>query len=653
MKTKIIFFFPFLILLQHLSFSQTDSADIYDLSFNQLSKIIITSASKTPQTISEVASTIYVISAAEIKEKAYFTLEDVLSDLPGFQFRNIQGINSYSFQRGIPNQNNLILLLIDGVQINELNSGGYYGGAQYNLSNVERIEVIYGPASVIYGTNAVTGIINIITKNPLEKQLEINTLAGSFNTKNIDFNFCHTNEKKNLGVLISGMCKTSDKADLKGIKGDYNWTDLMDNFENDYALDVKVQANNFTLGANFIQKETSTATLMKSVGTIYKDYGTSWNIRFINNYLKYQKKITDKLSLFSTLYNRNATVLDNTIYRVVDTAQIGYYRPNNLSGVENILSYNLLKNISITGGLIAEFEQLSQKYSLTNSDSFNIKPPTPKKTPMEDNYLISAYLEPQFTFFNSLYLSGGVRFDQSSIYEQITTPRAGLSYNFKKQIVRLSYAEAFRAPKPWDYTDGLGNGSLLPEKMKSIEAAIALTFSDNYKADLIGFKNDLDNAINKEIIGDDYRWINTGQINTDGIDVYLHYISNKFKSSISYSFTNSVNENKVIIPEISKHSGNASITYAFNNHLKINLRANYIGKRKNPHLIETTNSKYIDPCLIFFGTLSMLNYKNINLQISVRNILNTEYYHTSNRDIDRYRQSQRTVLLSLGYAIKN
>jgi len=50
------------------------------------------------------------------------------------------------------------------------------------LCNIERIEVIYGPSSVAYGTNAISGIINLVTKNPNDKYLEVSTLAGSFNT---------------------------------------------------------------------------------------------------------------------------------------------------------------------------------------------------------------------------------------------------------------------------------------------------------------------------------------------------------------------------------------------------------------------------------------------------------------------------------------
>ncbi|RPI05023.1 MAG: hypothetical protein EHM64_08010, partial [Ignavibacteriae bacterium] len=85
--------------------------DVYDLSLTHLPELEITSASKVAQKVSEVPSTVFIIPAAEIKENGYMTLEEALSDLPGFQFRYIEGFNSSVFQRGIPNQNNLTLLL--------------------------------------------------------------------------------------------------------------------------------------------------------------------------------------------------------------------------------------------------------------------------------------------------------------------------------------------------------------------------------------------------------------------------------------------------------------------------------------------------------------------------------------------------------------
>ena len=647
-----LFMLFFFLISINESYSQNDSINIYDLNLTQLSKLKITSASKVEQNINEVPSTVFVITGNQIKENGYFTLEEALSELPGFQFRNINGINSYVFQRGIPNQNNLTLLLIDGVQVNELNSGGFYAGGQYNLSNVERIEVIYGPSSVVYGTNAVSGIINIITKNPTEKKVKLNALAGNFNTFNGDINSSYVNKKNTFGVSASGMYKTTDKANLKGFAGDNNWTDNMDNFENDYSFDLKIKARDFILGTNYIYKETSTATSEKSVETIYRDYGTSWNIQFINSYLNYNKKLNEKLTFTSELYNRNATVLDNTIYSVLDTTQIGYYRPNNLTGFENILDYKGNTFFSITGGFTFEYEQLSEKASMSYSNSEEQKPPKPEKPEILNNYLASFFIEPRFILFKNLFISTGARFDQSSIYDQVLTPRAGLSYNYKKQLFRLSYAEAYRAPKPWDYADGLGNPSLMPEKMKSLEAAFTFSLFDNYKIDIIGYKNDLDNAITKEIINDDYRWVNSGEIKTDGVEIYLRYVSSKLKTSLNYTFNQSYNELGEFVPEISKHTGNASLTYYLNQFIRINLRANYIGKRENPKLITSTNSIDIDPCLIFHGTLSLVNYKGFTVQLIAKNILNTEYYHTSNRDPDRYRQAQRTIMFSVGYLIE-
>lgn len=634
-------------------FAQRDSTDIYDLTLSQLSKLKISTVSKVEQSLGEIPSTIFVITASEIKEKGYFTLEETLSDLPGFQFRNILGLNSYVFQRGIPNQNNLTLILIDGVQVNELNSGGFYGGAQYNLSNVERIEVIYGPSSVFYGTNALTGIINIITKNALEKKGELGLLAGSFKTSKIDLSYCYANEEKTFGILASGMFKKSGKANLKESAGDNNWTNEMDNFEDDYSFDLKIQSGNFIGGTNILYKQVSTATLTKSIGTIYKDYGTSWNILFVNSYLKYHHQFSANSNLSSILYNRNATVLDNTIYSVVDTAQIGYYRPNNLTGLENVFNYNVDNSFSITSGLTFEYEQLAKKNSLSYSSSPFHEPPAPQKPEMLHNYLISLFIEPRITLYKNLYLSGGVRYDNSSVYNQVVTPRTGLSYHFDNHIFRVSYAEAFRAPKPWDYTDGLGNSSLLPERMKSLETAFTFSITDNYKLDLIGYRNILDKAIIKEVDNNGYRWINGGKVNTTGAELFLRYESRNMKSYLNYTFTQSYNEMDEFIPEISEHCGNLSVAYSFNKYLKVNLRANYIGERENPKIIQYINTKEVGAFLVFHGSVSFINYKGFDIQLFVKNILDTEYYHTSNRDPDRYRQPQRTIMFSVGYSLDN
>jgi outer membrane cobalamin receptor len=168
-KEVIFFLLPFF-LADIPPTSGQELKNFFEMSLEQLMNVEVVTASKKPQRLSEVPATVRIITAEQIKERGYFTLEEALSDLPGFQFRNIIGFNSYLFLRGIFSQNQSILVLVDGIQINELNSGGFYAGGQYNLSNVKKIEVVYGPASALYGTNAISGIINIITNNPRDIQ---------------------------------------------------------------------------------------------------------------------------------------------------------------------------------------------------------------------------------------------------------------------------------------------------------------------------------------------------------------------------------------------------------------------------------------------------------------------------------------------------
>lgn len=633
--------------------AQGDSTSIYDLDIIELSKLQIATPSKVVQSIIEIPSTIQIITSKEIKENGYFTLEQALSSLPGLQFRNVQGINSYVFMRGIPNQNNLILLLIDGVQINELNSGGFYGGAQYNLSNVERIEIVYGPSSVAYGTNAVSGIINIITKTPLNKELNVNVLKGNFNTLSADFGYGYINKDSSFGIIFSGMYKQSDKADLRGDAGDNNWSENMENYEKDFSFDLKVNKDKFIFGANYLHKQTPTTTQEKSIGTSFQDFGTFWNIRFINTYLKYKINFSDKISLASTLYNRNATVLDNTIFQIQPNAQTGYYRPNNLLGIETILDYDYSEQFSISGGLTFEYEKLAESPSFTYSSSSLVSPPKPAAPRMLTNTLGSIFIEPRFILINNLFLSAGVRFDNSSVYDQVLTPRIGLSYNFEKYVFRLSYSEAFRAPKPWDYYDGLGNNNLKPEKINSLETSVNIKLTNNFNTSITIYKNKLKNGLTRDITTSGSRWINRNEINTFGTEAIFNYSYKQIRSYINYTYTQSENENGIFIPEISKHTANFGITYYFIEKLSLSLRANYIGERKNPKIITNTNSDIIEPALILHSTLTLLNYSGFDFQFTVNNILDKEYYHSSNRSPDRYRQSQRTFLFSVGYTFGN
>ena len=118
--------------------------------------------------LAEAPATVVVITGEEIARRGYTDLEAVLRDLPGFDFSRRAGA-SYSniYQRGYRSiETTRTMLLVDGVEDNDLASSTAWISRQFPLSNVERIEVVYGPASTMYGANAFAGVINVITKDP-------------------------------------------------------------------------------------------------------------------------------------------------------------------------------------------------------------------------------------------------------------------------------------------------------------------------------------------------------------------------------------------------------------------------------------------------------------------------------------------------------
>lgn len=647
-----LFVIYYLILITNLFAQEKDLDELLDLEITELLKIKVISASKIPEAVTETPAIVRIISERQIRENGYFTLDEALADLPGFQFRDMLSLNSYIFQRGVPNQNNLILVLIDGIYINELNSGGFYGGAQYNLSNVERIEVVYGPASALYGTNAISGIINIITKDiQTHEGLNLHALYGSFNTLSVDAAFSYS--KNDFGLLLSAMVKSSSKADLAGTDGDNNWTDQIDNFENDYSFDTKIQYKKFTAGLNFQNKQISAATYRRSVGTIFWDKNTLWNIRFINSYLQHHHRFSDTYSISSQLYLRDATVLNNSVQVVTDTAQFGYYRPNNLFGLESMLSANLNEQLKLTIGLVLEKEKLASEYSITQSGSAVENPQKPLEPNMEENNLASIYLQSDYAALTNLHFTAGVRYDNSSVYHQVLTPRCGSIYNTEELTIKLLYMQAFRAPKPWDYTWGNGNKDLDSEHMRSIETYLAYRFDENIRVELSLYRNLAYDVLVKDIIKNS--WINEGQLSTNGVEFTFIWYSSKFKPYLNYTYNNSYYGDDTNVPEISKHNLNFGFRYAITENCIINLRANYLGRRKNyDEIIQTTGREYIDPALVFNSTITIPDYFGFEFQLIAKNLLNTVYYHPSNRTdasylVSRFRQPQRTILFKTGY----
>lgn len=182
-------------------------------------ELMISSVSKKTENVLEAPATVIIISEQEIVNRGYQDVEQIFHDLPGFEISKGRGPSfSNLYQRGYRSVlTDRTILLIDGVEQNDLSSDNAPISRQYPLSNVKRIEVIYGPASTMYGANAFLGVVNIVTKtnNEIAENrvgINVNSALSSMNTKYLDGVIGVKN--KNVSFSLTGRYYKSDGMDL-------------------------------------------------------------------------------------------------------------------------------------------------------------------------------------------------------------------------------------------------------------------------------------------------------------------------------------------------------------------------------------------------------------------------------------------------------
>jgi outer membrane receptor for ferrienterochelin and colicins len=196
----------------------------------QLLNISVTSVSKKEEQLSKTPATVIVITAEDIKRRGYSDLTQIFYDLPGFDVSQGNGNDFITiFQRGYRSQNiDRLLMMVDGVEENDMWRGNIWLSRQYPLSNIKRIEIIYGAASTMYGANAFAGVINIITKDANEIAKGKNKIGlagqvyyGSWNTACVDLTLAGKQNK--FFWQVGGRYFTSKEMDFsKYADYDYN-----------------------------------------------------------------------------------------------------------------------------------------------------------------------------------------------------------------------------------------------------------------------------------------------------------------------------------------------------------------------------------------------------------------------------------------------
>ncbi len=476
--------------------------------------IEVTTASKSAEKISDAPGIVSVVTKEEITNFGSTSLSDILNRLTSmymihagtftWNVASIRGQNVSSFDTHT-------LVLVNGRPMRDGVTGGM-NSVFYNafpVEGIERIEVIRGPGSVLYGSNAYAGIINIITtKAEKETHFQTSIMAGSFGTKNINFGGgVYVNEDLNINLGgrwyddegsdfggVAGLDKTEKKSwtkDNKSVFLNLNYKSLTINGGyaemNPFALVSPLKwENEHSLDSN-IYKYTA-GDEVKLLKHTFVDVGYSHN--FNDNY---------SLSTNLTL-NRRVWMGDENI----TDAQ----HPNgNQLSLTKADSKNILAEVTFHGSPRENLNFVfggTFDFNLFDGENFGRNPDG--SLFVDELMMASSYLQIDYTVFDKLKFILGSQVNVPIGSDPNISPRAGIIYNANDHLgFKALYSTAFRSPYPQEkdvqHFSYFGNEDLKPELIATTEIQ---AFFQNEKifTSLTAYKSHLSDLIKIQSVSD-------------------------------------------------------------------------------------------------------------------------------------------------------
>ena len=694
MKNKVLallFFLsaPLFLLAQKDSVPTMDT--LLQLSLEQLMNIKVVTASGFLQTTSEAPSTITVITAKQIADRGYEQLEDALRDIPGIDMIHLNGYApTLIYFRGMYGAENLrALLMIDGIVENNIIGTNDFAGPAYSLHNVERIEIIWGPASALYGANAFGGVINIITK----KGGDINgfKVEQGFGTFNTSFEKVSMGLKKSKFEFdIAGTLYSTDGPKFTNRDPNYSASYV----DKAYSLNTRVsyyaKKSITTLGFRTYNTPMGWGTFFNSptvyLGLPSQGYGNAGVLGLITRNIRGEKSGLEHPFL-STLFlqneykpNEKFNLLSRITYRETGTSTDSY-------AYLTISGRNLIRAIaaSYSNQFAAQF---SANYSLSDKQKFsagiefdrdNVERGGRKQTVDTTNniYLIdgrdtvtnlyATFLPRQYDIRNNFgsYLqyilntnllgktnfTAGIRYDYNSYFGNSVNPRIVVVNQTNGQwTFKLQFGTAFRAPTNTEIYQSPGS-SLETEKIKTYEANAIYSFSKNMRAQLNLFRNELTDVIVIGNLSGLNANKNPGAETINGLEASFDFIpARNITGFLNFTFQDAKGKNFVThvsgnVPGVAKFKGNAGITFHLDDLFTLNIIENWIGKRQAPRTdpYGPVDGYFLTNCVL--STKELFN-KGITASINIRNVFNTKWLDPGFRTADGFLFS--TVLEQTG-----
>ena len=453
---------------------------------------VVVSATKTPLSAKQVTSAVEVITGEDLQQRKVRTVSEALRWAQGLSINQSGGFGTVANVRmrgGTPEQT---LVLIDGAIVNSATGGGY-NFANLTSDNIERIEILRGSQSMLWGSDAMGGVINITTKRGRDKP-NVSAFAeyGSFNTIReggslagkkgpIDFSGSITR------LDTAGFSAINYRRDAAERDGHHNWQGSV-RLGADLPRDGRVEFSFRWLEGivNFDGFAFNPVTFASDPADVLGARSKSSQYIFAGNYTQ---PMTDWWSQKLTLSRATENL----------TSDGGVVERNLLTGATGLIGFPFRSQIETASNRI-EWQhniQVGKPFMLTAGYQFreqkgNNTDLLTQTSTFTDKILSNhaGFGEAQLNLWDRVFGTAGIRQDDYNVAGSATTYRVTGGYLHRETGTKLrgSYSTGFRAPTINElFFPGFGNPNLQPEKSQALDAAIEQTFPNDWGSIGVGY----------------------------------------------------------------------------------------------------------------------------------------------------------------------
>jgi vitamin B12 transporter len=526
---------------------------------------ILVSASLIPIAASRSANAITIIDSEQIKLRAPSSIADLLRDVPGFAVSQSGSLGALSEIRVRGGESNHMVVLVDGIEVMDPSGSDQVNWGTFATTEIERIEIVRGPQSALSGSDAISGVINIITTSA-NKPYSANIFSelGSFSSSKNGFNVGHKSDKLNIKFGASHY-------ETAGNNIRPNTGSLDDDGYRNTGLNLKAA---YKVNDEF----TALLTSRKSYGMAeYDNNGSEFmHADFERDFTKVQGDFNSADGLWAHTLKLAQSNFENNQFNdeVADGGTESDKENYQYIGTRFIEN----RNQQISMALEKETQNFKQHVS-SGVDNNKL---------LERN-VDSIALEYRFDPSDAVTLAASARHEDNDSFENATTGRLEAVYRqFDSLKWRAAWGTAVKNPTYTElygnYASFKANGFLIPEKSNSWELGVDAGLLDNrMQLSATYFNSKLNNEIGKDWSSCDENWQNCSLFNNSlksyrkGLELSSSFaVSDVMQASAAYTYTDSQDSNG---QEARRAKDIASINVAWQamSDVNVNLNIQYNG----------------------------------------------------------------------------